>query len=174
MNDLETLVTCNRCGRTILLSASSEAGLVAMGAMVEYYHCADREACNTPQRNRRDHEEQEIRRAETLPRLLMIVPATPAGPVPIIDDLTRRMTAAWRTQQNSGYGWRGSHVCICGVWSDSHDHYVGEYLTNSLCVHYLAYHRDAVPLEEVEKVRALTCEEAHPSEAELKSPKRTA
>lgn len=48
----ETLVSCARCGRTIQLSASSEVGLVEAGVMVEFYHCADREACEAAKEER--------------------------------------------------------------------------------------------------------------------------
>lgn len=50
---LELPVTCGRCGRTIPLSASAEAGLVQGGVMVEFYHCADREACREAATHRR-------------------------------------------------------------------------------------------------------------------------
>jgi hypothetical protein len=38
-------VGCARCGRTIPVDESAEAGLVAENVMVEFYHCADRKIC---------------------------------------------------------------------------------------------------------------------------------
>ena len=42
--------------------------------------------------------------------------------------------------------------------------------TNSLCIHYLAFHRDEVPAEELAKVTALEAGEAEPSAEELTRP----
>lgn len=36
---------CQNCGMTITVSDSAEAGLVRGGAMVEFYHCANRNHC---------------------------------------------------------------------------------------------------------------------------------
>ena len=41
---------------------------------------------------------------------------------------------------------------------------------NSLCIHYLAFHRDEVPAEELAKVSALAAGEAEPSPEELARP----
>ncbi len=102
--------------------------------------------------------------------ILMIEPTKrEISSVPIIDELTRKMTAAWRNREDSSYAFRGIHECACGAWSDNKEHWVGpnRLLTNSLCIHYLAFHREEVPLEELEKVRALNSGEAEPNEKEL-------
>lgn len=106
--------------------------------------------------------------------ILMIEPAGEASSTPLIDELTRKMTAAWRKQRDSDIAYRGMHFCKCGAISDNKDHYIGgdagAILTNSLCVHYLAFHRGDVPAVELDKVRSLTFGEAEPSKEELAKP----
>lgn len=104
--------------------------------------------------------------------IMMIEPSGKTSIMPLVDELTRKMTAAWRCRRDSEYGYRGFHTCACGVWSDNKDHWIGDVLTNSLCVHYLAFHRDSIPQEELDKVRALAFGEVKPSEEELSKPKR--
>lgn len=106
--------------------------------------------------------------------ILMVEPSK-TSTTPLIDELTRKMTAAWRRRRESEYGYRGFHVCVCGAFSDNKDHWVGNgdgLLTNSLCVHYLAFHRDGIPQEELDKVHALAYGEEEPNEKELAKPKR--
>jgi hypothetical protein len=90
---------------------------------------------------------------------------------PVIDELTKKMTAAFR-RGKSGPRWRGWHTCACGAKSDNTDYALpnGEE-TNSLCVHYLAYHRAEVSQSQLEKVAALDSGEADPSEKELAPPR---
>lgn len=101
--------------------------------------------------------------------IMMVEPYVKTAATPIIDELTRKMTAAWRQRRDSKEGYRGFHVCACGAVSDNKDHWVGadRLLTNSLCVHYLAFHRGDIPQEELDKVRALACGEEEPNENEL-------
>src|SRR3972149_7861898 len=48
---------------------------------------------------------------------------------------------------------KGYHVCECGSHSRCMDYLLSNGLiTNSLCVHYLAYHRDEVPEIELKKI----------------------
>jgi len=55
-----------------------------------------------------------------------------------------------------GPGWLGWHDCACGVMSSNQDYLLENgQVTNSLCVHYLAWHRDEVPAAELRKVAAL-------------------
>jgi hypothetical protein len=116
--------------------------------------------------------------------LLYIEPKNKASETPVIDGYTRRMAAAlnkaviggwdggssersWRT----GDGWRGFHLCVCGAVSSSHDFLLSNGLvTNSLCVHYLARHRDEVPESELAKVMQLPDEEMEPTEAQVSPP----
>lgn len=103
--------------------------------------------------------------------ILMIEPLRQTSAEPLIDALTRQMTAAWRQRRDSGYSMRGFHICACHATSDNKDHWVGpDLLTNSLCIHYLAFHRDDVPAAELDKVRTLDCGEAEPDERELARP----
>lgn len=116
--------------------------------------------------------------------LLYIEPKNKASETPVIDGYTRRMAAAlnkaviggwdggssersWRT----GDGWRGFHLCVCGAVSSSHDFLLSNGLvTNSLCVHYLARHRDEVPESELAKVMQLPDEEVEPTEEQVSPP----
>lgn len=110
---------------------------------------------------------------QTSDGILMIEPPGSVSEKPVIDELTRKMTAAWRRARHAKSGYRGFHICRCGAPSDNKDHWVGEelgLLTNSLCIHYLAYHRSYVSNEELEKVRALTTREEEPTEEEMVKP----
>lgn len=103
--------------------------------------------------------------------ILMIEPKMPVSEAPLIDELTRKMTAAWHKRRDSDRAYRGFHICHCNAWSDNRDHYVmvdgRELLTNSLCIHYLAFHRLDISAEELEKVRTLQYGEEVPTEDEL-------
>ena len=104
--------------------------------------------------------------------LLMIEPSGSVSAQPTIDALTRKMTAALR-QAGKGATYRGFHACRCGARSSNRETFVGheKVQTNSLAVHYLAYHRTEVPTAELQKVATLQFGEAEPSEAELSAPR---
>lgn len=95
----------------------------------------------------------------------------PATAEPLIDHLTRKMTAAWRRADASSRGpsSRGFHACVCDAASANYDATLntGEQ-TNSLCIHYLAYHRDEVPAGQLAKVAMLTDGEEEPTRRELR------
>jgi hypothetical protein len=98
--------------------------------------------------------------------LLFIEPGL-ASAQPVIDELTRKMTGAWRTRRIV-MSYRGFHRCACGAESDHHNYAVatigGQLLTtNLLAIHYLAFHRADVPRAELEKVKQLAGEPADPS-----------
>jgi hypothetical protein len=111
--------------------------------------------------------------------LLFIEPTQPASKEPVIDGLTRRMTAAlngsvggtndgWQGAFRPGGGWRGVHTCVCGVNSSNRNFQLEDgTITNSLCIHYLAHHRDEIPKSELDKVRSLPSYEAEPSQSQL-------
>lgn len=114
--------------------------------------------------------------------LLFIEPQNPASADPVIDSLTRRMTAAlngsvggtndgWQGKFHPGGGWRGVHTCVCGVNSSNKNFQLEDgTITNSLCVHYLAHHRNEVPESELAKVRSLPSYEAEPTANQLMPP----
>ncbi len=104
--------------------------------------------------------------------LMMLRPSSETSEHPTIDQLTRQMVAAFRAATKSEYRLRGVHRCACGVWSDNRHYWVDGVLTNSLCVHYLAFHRQEVPMEELVKVKALRSGEEHPTDKELAWPRR--
>lgn len=109
--------------------------------------------------------------------LLYIEPKDPKSTQPIVDDLTRQLTAAYRRSQAGiledgqvvdvvSMGW---HTCICGAKSDNTEHVLPRniLMTNSLCVHYLAWHRHEIPSGEIDKLTNLPEEQADPSSEEL-------
>ena len=103
--------------------------------------------------------------------LLFIEPSSPASDKPVIDSLTRKMAASLRTARDPGYTSYGVHDCVCGASSTSHDFILSTGLTtNSLCVHYLAHHRDDVPSGELHKVAQLDDGETTPTDEELMPP----
>ena len=110
--------------------------------------------------------------------LLYIEPQQQPLAEPIIDELTWKMAAALNHCVATGtYGsgqfcknnrFRGWHTCSCGACSDNVDYLIpnGE-VTNSLAVHYLAYHRHEVPSQQLERVRKLPCGQEPPSDKQL-------
>lgn len=103
--------------------------------------------------------------------VLYIKPSAKVTAEPDIDKLTRKMAAAFRAARETGVHWRGYHLCRCGAASTNTDYALpGGGYTNSLCVHYLAFHRDEVPPAELAKVAALTSGEAEPDAKELAPP----
>lgn len=111
--------------------------------------------------------------------ILMIEPENPPSREPVIDELTRIMATALRNAKAGDKAWRGFHTCSCGAHSSNRDHFVtttdGRRLkTNSLAVHYLAYHRHDVPKEDLAKVLTLaSAEPSAPDEKQLCAPKRS-
>jgi len=90
---------------------------------------------------------------------LYIEPVGKASAQPVIDNITRKMAgslcAAYVRKPEPGRS--GFHTCVCGVSSDNRDLRLSDgKLTNSLCVHYLAFHRKEVPESEIKKVMALS------------------
>jgi hypothetical protein len=104
--------------------------------------------------------------------ILYIEPSFVASAEPVIDELTRKMTATFRKGQicQSSFGF---HICICGARSSNSDYILpnGE-MTNSLCVHYLAFHRTEVSEDQLRKVSLLNCGEEEPNDRELSAPAR--
>lgn len=105
--------------------------------------------------------------------LLFIEPGTAATPEPQIDGLTKRLAAAWLGHDVGHVGHRHTHKCVCGARSDNRDHYVrmidGKRLkTNSLAIHYLAFHRAEVPAAEIAKLDLLPDAEGNPTRSQLR------
>lgn len=104
--------------------------------------------------------------------IMMIEPTGERTSEPVLDDVTRKMAGALATARHSNLAFRGVHVCACGALSDNREWFVvsadGERKTNSLAVHYLAYHRAEVPSVEIDKVRALSVDERHPTKEQLR------
>lgn len=118
--------------------------------------------------------------------LLFVEPATAPSASPIIDDLTRKMAGALRIARLGSARYRGVHMCTspgCNATSDNADHYVAidperlptlpgamppsEVMTNSLAVHYLAHHRDAIDHRDLLMVGSLVADQVEPTAHEL-------
>ena len=100
--------------------------------------------------------------------LLFVVPRKPASSWPVLDELTRKMTAALRLADPDPFDYEGVHECICGTSSTHYDYFLQDgQMTNSLCIHYLAYHREEVPDMQLTRVRQLAFGEQEPLEDEL-------
>jgi hypothetical protein len=72
-------------------------------------------------------------RPEDYKSLLYLENTGPAADVPVIDDLTRKMTAAFRASQESHWFFCGFHTCDCGADSMANDYLLGGLMLNSLC-----------------------------------------
>jgi len=102
--------------------------------------------------------------------LLNIAPSSRASSTPRITPLVRKMTAAYR-QCDTRITHDGQRMCVCEAVGDKNDYILPNGMrTNSLCIHYLAYHLDEVPTAEREKINRLTCGEAFPTPVELATP----
>jgi hypothetical protein len=98
-----------------------------------------------------------------------VEPKTAPTP-PVLDDLTRKATALWRSCPPGRGGYRGVHTCTgknCTASSDNKDHFLPDgRKTHSLLVHYVACHRRAVPEADLTYIDSLT-DEAQPTSSEL-------
>lgn len=105
-------------------------------------------------------------------RLLYIVPMGKASDQAVLDELTLRMVAALRQgTMPSDRMWCGVHTCVCGARSANRDVTLPNgWVTNTLCVHYLAYHRSEVPPRHLRDVRELPLGHDWPTDRELVVP----
>jgi hypothetical protein len=86
---------------------------------------------------------------------------------PVIDNLTQKMSRVFENASATGtwnhgvftrnQSFRGFHTCACGEQSTANDYLIsgGEYVTNSLCVHYLSFHRESIGQHELNVVKSL-------------------
>lgn len=105
-------------------------------------------------------------------RYLLFIQPKNSCSQPIDDSLTKVMqkilSAAKRGTSNysdlnddgqhfkEGGGWKGWHTCICGEASDNADYLLPNgMITNSLCIHYLKYHRRQIPKTQLIKLQQL-------------------
>ena len=103
--------------------------------------------------------------------LLYIEPLREQKENPVDDDITLLVERAFIRAKPGGAnysdlndngtfrshgGWKGCHITDCGQRSDNYDYLLGNgMITNSLCVFYLRYYRNAIPKSEMDKVRKL-------------------
>jgi hypothetical protein len=87
--------------------------------------------------------------------LLFIHPSGETTPEPVVDALTAKMQELFAKARRVAT-YRGRHTCACGQHSDSSDWQLASgHITNSLAIHYVAWHRPDVPESELEKLRAI-------------------
>lgn len=119
--------------------------------------------------------------------LLFIEPKNKPSEKPILDELTRKLTASFRKAkvgviqdyecQDQGYDfeennhWMGFHECSCGANAGGQDYLLpnGE-MTNGNCIHYLAYHREEVPQEQLDRIANFNNGTKCPRVQEIKIP----
>lgn len=98
----------------------------------------------------------------------------PASQEPVIDNITRK-TAGIFLQYASRRPCMGWYVCTCGALSDAHDYILPNgAMTHSLCVHYVAYHREELSKSDLDAIATLDIEGVDPPEELLAGPGRTA
>lgn len=116
---------------------------------------------------------------DTTPKMLLFIePQNQKSDTPLIDELTKKMSAAFKGYTTgSGFegqfmedaGTMGWHTCVCGAKSTNVDYLLPSgFITNSLCVHYLAWHRGEVLQSELDKLATLPNEFAEPTPEQLK------
>jgi hypothetical protein len=65
----------------------------------------------------------------------------------------------------------GFHSCRCRATSSCCDHFLPDgTMTNSLCIHYVAHHRDSVPSKQLQVIEAFDWGEAEPTDDDLLGP----
>jgi len=105
------------------------------------------------------------------PRVLLYIEPTGAkSAAPIIDEITIKLfyalldaingknTGCLDVDKNNKFSFLQG--CVCDVESSDTDYVITDgphkYITNYLCVHYVAYHRSEVLANEIEKIKKLT------------------
>jgi hypothetical protein len=114
-----------------------------------------------------------LRGSEQTPRelLLYINPMTGISDEPVMDEITSKMTSAFRAAADTGEQWRGVHQCVCGACSDNTDYILPSgHQTNSLAVHYVALHRAEVPEDQLEIISTFDLEPVNPAVEDLRYP----
>lgn len=109
------------------------------------------------------------------PQFLMVEATRQAAPAPILDALTRKATALYRHKvwTSETRRFRGWHTCICGAQSDNRLHKLRDVSgpeTNSLLVHYVAYHRDEISADDRAILEAFNGPGEDPTAEELAPP----
>jgi hypothetical protein len=100
--------------------------------------------------------------------MLYLMPKNPPLGTPTIDELTMKMVASLRQATLPHRQSCGFHTCACGAQSESTDLILSNGVrTNSLCVHYLAYHRAEIEAGELWAVEGLSDGFAYPNSYEL-------
>lgn len=87
--------------------------------------------------------------------LLFIEPEHTVELPGVEDELTAKMKRLFERARVCE-SWMGFHRCRCGCHSTASNYMLpGGLITNSLCVHYLEFHRSEVPESELAKLRAI-------------------
>lgn len=104
--------------------------------------------------------------------LLYLNPEGDISAEPVTDELTGKITAAFRASVENGIRWRGVHMCVCGACSTNTDYILpSQHQTNSLAAHYVALHREEVPEDQLEIIEGFEIEPVEPTPEELVYPR---
>jgi hypothetical protein len=88
--------------------------------------------------------------------LLFITPKRGKSAEPVRDEITLAVEKAFNASKPCGPYWKGTHECRCGARSANHDFRLPNgWITNSLAVHYVEWHRNELPEQELRKLRIL-------------------
>ena len=86
--------------------------------------------------------------------LMMIEPLEPSSNEPVKDRYTElaKLATSEMIEKGPMHRFMGAHFCVCGTRSDNGDWQVRGMQTNSLLLHYVRYHRNEVPENELKKL----------------------
>lgn len=96
-------------------------------------------------------------------------PQKPPSAEPLIDEYTRKATAAFRASKPDAAFYLGFHVCTCEKAQSAACDFIlpDGTLTNSLLIHYLAMHREEVDWRTLSTIGALDIAGADPTQEEI-------
>ena len=113
-------------------------------------------------------------------RILYIRPKMPPSSEPVVDSITKKLLAAIKNYQQIGYVKDGCFIpnlysfgcykCTCGkaIFASQDFRISDALITNSVAVHYIAYHRNEIPKDELSMIEKLELEiEPENSDLEL-------
>jgi hypothetical protein len=89
--------------------------------------------------------------------ILYFEPQNMPSKYPVNDELTKFFLKVFASKIADDIFYKGCHWCVCGEVSSNQDYTITmggkEYITNSLALHYLQYHRDEVPQRDLDLIQ---------------------
>lgn len=119
----------------------------------------------------RPNEEAELQESLLEAGLLLYIEPRQLADDPVVDEITGKITSAFRASRDTGNRWRGFHRCSCGACSDNTDYILPSgHKTNSLAIHYVSMHRKEVPSKQLDIIAGFAVEPLEPTREELVRP----